>query len=122
MVNLWSKGALACAVLPIGLLVSGCSMGMGEAGVAEVKQGNWQAAREDFASDYKKDPSHPIAVFNMGDTYHHDGNLQDADAKFGDAVTIGKAYHPDLFLEPDSNGATIAQVACRHLHEDNKLN
>jgi len=126
MLNLWKKGALVCAVLPIGLFVSGCSSssydsGMGEKGVAEVKAGNWQAAREDFTSDYSRHPEHPIAVFNMGDTYHHDGNLQLADAKFSDAVTIGKKYQPDGFLEPDSRGATIAEISCRHLHEDSKL-
>lgn len=124
MLNLWKKGALVCAALPIGLLMSGCSTGdgMGEKGVAEVKSGNWQAAREDFASDYNKNPGHPIAVFNMGDTYHHDGNLQLADAKFSDAVTMGKQYRPDEFLERDSKGATIAEISCRHLHEDSKLN
>ena len=124
MLNLWKKGALVCVALPIGLLMSGCSSydaGMGEKGVAEVKAGNWQAAREDFTSDYSRHPEHPIAVFNMGDTYHHDGNLQLADAKFSDAVTIGKKYQPDEFLEPDSRGATIAEISCRHLHEDSKL-
>jgi hypothetical protein len=125
MLNLWKKGALACAALPIGLLMSGCSSynaGMGEKGVAEVRAGNWQAAREDFTADYSRHPQHPIAVFNMGDTYHHDGNIQLADAKFGDAVVIGKSYQPDAFLEPDSRSATIAQISCRHLHEDSKLN
>ena len=124
MLNLLKKGALVCAVLPIGLYVSGCSTsdGMGSKGVAEVKSGNWQAARADFASDYNNYPRHPIAVFNMGDTYHHDGNVQEADAKFSDAVMIGKTYQPDEFLEPDSRGATIAQISCRHLHEDSKLN
>jgi len=124
MLNLWRKGALVCAVLPVGLFVSGCSgteMGMGAAGVAEVKHGDWQAAKADFIEDYNKAPRHPIAVFNMGDTYHHDGDLQQADAKFSDAVAIGKKYQPDEFLEPDSKNATIAEVACRHLHEDSQL-
>jgi hypothetical protein len=125
MLNIWKKGALICAALPISLLMAGCSTysaGMGEKGVAEVKRGNWQAAREDFNSDFNRNPGHPIAVFNMGDTYHHDGNIQLADAKFSDAVTIGKQYRPDEFLEPNSRSATIAEISCRHLHEDSKLN
>jgi len=126
MLNFWRKGALVCAVMPVGLFVCGCSStydaGMGEKGVAEVKSGNWQAAREDFTSEYSRYPNHPIAVFNMGDTYHHDGNIQLADAKFSDAVTIGKQYRPDEFLEPNSRSATITEISCRHLHEDSKLN
>jgi len=117
--------ALACAVLPLGLFMSGCALfsdeGIGMAGVHHVEAGNWQAARADFNRDYSEHPQHPIAVFNMGDSFHHDGNLTQADAKFSDAASIGKAYHPDVFLEPDANGATIAMIACRHLHEDHRL-
>jgi hypothetical protein len=123
MFNRFKAGALVCAVLPMGFLMSGCALtdGMGAAGVREVQRGNWQAAKVEFNRDYAENPEHPIAVFNMGDTYHHDANLTDADAKFSHAAAIGKTYEPDLFLEPDSDGATIAMIACRHLHEDHRL-
>jgi hypothetical protein len=125
MFNIIKPAALACAVLPLGLFMSGCALftgdGIGMAGVHHVEAGNWQAARVDFAKDYSEHPEHPIAVFNAGDSYHHDGDIVQADAKFSDAAAIGKAYHPDVFLEPDANGATIAMMACRHLHEDHRL-
>lgn len=121
MLNHWKKGALACAVLPLGLFVSGCAGGMGHEGFEAAKAGDWQTARTEFTEDYSKNPQHPIAVFNMGDTYHHFGDVQQADAKFSDAVSIGKKYEPSEFLEPDAKDATIAAIACRHLHEDRQL-
>lgn len=96
-------------------------MGMGEAGVREVVAGNWPAAKEDFTRDYQKDPAHPIAVFNMGATYHHDGNIDRADSEFQDAVVRGKHLTPDISLEPAGSGVTIAELACSRLHRDNKL-
>jgi hypothetical protein len=120
MLNHLKKGALVCAVLPLGLFVCGCS-GMGHEGFEAAKANDWQTARTDFTEDYSKNPQHPIAVFNMADTYHHYGDVQQADAKFSDAVSIGKKYQPDDFLEPDSKDSTIAAMACRHLHEDHQL-
>ena len=119
------RGALVFAVLPLGLSVSGCALfsdeGIGMAGVHAVERGDWQAAKVHFNEDYQANPAHPIAVFNMGDSYHHDGVLVEADAKFSQAAAIGKVYHPDVFLEPNAQGATIATIACRHLHEDHRL-
>jgi len=125
MINRFKGGALVCAVLPMGLLLSGCAIftgdGIGMAGIHDIQRGDWQAAKADFNEDYVNHPEHPIAVFNMGDSYHHDGVLTQADAKFSEAAAIGKVYHPDLFLEANAQGATITEIACRHLHEDHRL-
>ena len=123
MLKHWKKGALACMALPLSLMVTGCGSmgGMGHEGFVAAKAGDWDSAKAHFTEDYNKNPQHPIAVFNVGDTYHHYGDVQQADAKFSDAVAIGKKYQPSEFLEPDSHDATIAQIACRHLHEDRQL-
>jgi hypothetical protein len=120
MFNFSAKGALICAVLPIGLMASGCS-GIGEAGVNHVVAGNWPAATEDFSHDYADHPAHPIAQFNMGASYHHDGATDKADTMFSEAVVSGKGYVPDGTLEPKSAGDTIAEHACARLHRDSKL-
>jgi hypothetical protein len=121
MFKLSRKSALLiCAVMPMGLLVSGCS-GMGEAGFHDVVAGNWPAAKEDFNEDYNKNPDHPIAVFNMGATYHHDGDINKADSMFSQAVVKGRSYYADLSLEPEGTGASVGQHACTRLHRDNKL-
>jgi hypothetical protein len=113
---------MICAVLPMGLFTAGCgSTGIGEAGFHEVVAGNWPAAKVDFTEDYQKYPDHPIAVFNMGATHHHDGSINQADVMFAEAVTRGKGYVPDVSLEPASAGPTIAEQACARLHRDNKL-
>jgi hypothetical protein len=121
MFSLSAKGALICAVLPLGLLTSGCSTGMGAAGVHDVVAGNWTAAKEDFNEDYRNDPEHPIAVFNMGTAYHHDGDIDKADSMFSEAVQRGRGYEPDITLEPQGAGLTVSEHACNRLHRDNKL-
>jgi len=118
MIN-FAKGALICAVLPIGLAASGCSMGIGQAGSKQVTAGNWSAAKSDFHADYAAYPEHPIAVFNMGATDHHDGDVAKADTFFSEAVLRGKGYVPDGTLEPA--GLTVAEHACARLHRDNRL-
>jgi hypothetical protein len=118
MIN-FAKGALICAVLPIGLAASGCSMGIGQAGSKQVVAGNWGAAKADFHADYAAYPEHPIAVFNMGATDHHDGDISHADTLFSEAVQRGKGYVPDGTLEPA--GLTVAEHACARLHRDNRL-
>ena len=109
-----------CAVLPVGLMTSGCN-GMGNAGFHEVVAGNWDAARADFSQDYSQAPNHPIAQFNMGATYHHDGDINKADNMFSEAVVNGRGYYADLSLEPAGTGAPVGQHACARLHRDNKL-
>jgi hypothetical protein len=64
---------------------------------------------------------HPIAVFNLGVTHQHDGNIGKADTLFSEAVIRGKGYVPDETLEPLSAGRTIAEHACARLHRDNRL-
>jgi hypothetical protein len=109
---------LICAVLPLAFGVTGC-MGIGEAGSHEVVAGNWPAAKADFSADYASHPEHPIAVFNIGATYHHDGDIAKADSMFSEAVQRGKGYVPDGTLEPA--GLTVADHACARLHRDNRL-
>jgi hypothetical protein len=120
MFNRSVKGAMICAVLPMGLLMSGCG-GIGSAGVDDVVAGNWTAAKEDFSEDYRDNPEHPIAVFNMGTAYHHDGDIARADTMFSEAAVRGKGYVPDGTLEPKSSGDTVAEHACARLHRDNRL-
>jgi hypothetical protein len=129
-----AKAALMCAVFPIGLLASGCTGmgvgGVGNAGLHEVVAGNWTAAKTDFNEDYRNQPEHPIAVFNMGTAYHHDGDVDKADAMFSEAVQRGKGFQPDITLEPEGHpdatlpaaaSLTVAEHACNRLHRDNKL-
>ena len=124
-----SKAALILAALPIALVTSGCAGGglseafggMGEAGFHDVQAGNWDGARVEFARDYQNHPEHPVAVFNMGVTYHHDGNTGQADTLFSDAVIKGKGHVPDDTLEPPGSGITVADHACARLHRDNRL-
>jgi hypothetical protein len=120
MFNLSAKGTFICAVLPVGLLLSGCG-GMGSAGFHQVVAGNWNAAKEDFNEDYRDNPEHPIAVFNMGAAYRHDGDVDKSSSMFSEAVIRGKGYVPDDTLEPANAGDTIAEHACARLHRDNKL-
>jgi hypothetical protein len=110
-----------CAIFPIGLMTSGCTGGLGSAGFHEVVAGNWTAAKQDFSEDYTNHPEHPIAVFNMGAAYHHDGDVGKADSMFSDAVQRGKGYVPDDTLEPKAAGVTIAEHACARLHRDSRL-
>jgi hypothetical protein len=105
-------------VLPLG--IAGCT-GVGEAGVHDVIAGNWDSARIEFAKDYQDKPEHPIAVFNMGVTYQHDGDIGKADALFSEAVVRGQGYVPDETLEPPSSGRTVAEHACARLHRHNRL-
>jgi hypothetical protein len=135
MFNLSARGALICAVLPIGLMAAGCSSNSSEqpiglAGVNAVVAGNWPVAKEDFNQDYSTHPEHPIAVFNKGTAYHYDGNVDQADTMFSEAVVRGNGFHPDLTLEPEGNSSapmpapaslTVKEHACNRLHRDNKL-
>jgi len=120
MLKLSAKGAVICAVLPIGFLLTGCG-GMGSAGFHQVVAGNWTAAKQDFSEDYQDNPEHPIAVFNMGAAYSHDGDVNKASSMFSEAVIRGKGYVPDNTLEPSNAGDTIAEHACARLHRDNRL-
>ena len=119
------KAAAICALLPIGLMTSGCAIegfgGVGEAGVHQVVAGNWNAAKADFAEDYQDNPDHPIAIFNMGTAYRHDDNLDKSTPMFSEAAVKGRGYVPDGTLEPISSGKTVAEHACARLHRDNKL-
>lgn len=120
MFKISTKGAMLCAALPLGLLISGCTNGIGAAGLKKVAAGNWPAAKVDFHRDYANHPNHPIAVFNMGATHAHEGDNNKAAMFFSETVQTGRGYVPDLTLEP-AVGATIAEHACSRLHRDNRL-
>jgi hypothetical protein len=123
MVKLLAKFALISAALPVALFAAGCSSieGMGAEGFHEVVAGNWPAAKADFAEDYKYNPQHPIAQFNIGTAYHHDGDVNGADRMFSEAVISGRTYYPSASLEPEGTSATVSRHACTRLHRDNKL-
>ena len=115
-----SKVTFFFLVLPLGFSTAGCT-GVGYAGLHDVVAGNWDGARKEFTRDYQDQPEHPIAVFNMGVTHQHDGNIGRADTLFSEAAVRGKGYVPDGTLEPLSSGPTVAEHACARLHRDNRL-
>lgn len=116
----YRKCASLVALLPAGFLLAGCG-GIGYDGLHEVVAGNWTAAKADFAEDYKNAPDHPIAQFNMGAAYHHDGDINRADNMFSQAVISGRKHFPDETLEPEGTGVPVSEHACTRLHRDNKL-
>ena len=123
MLKFSGRSALICAVLPIGLLAAGCSAfeGIGAEGYHEVVAGNWPAAKADFQADYQGAPEHPVAQFNIGTAYHHDGDIAGADKMFSEAVISGREYFPSKSLEPEGVSVTVSRHACTRLHRDNKL-
>ena len=56
----------------------------------------------------------------MGATYHQEGDIKQADGMYSQAAANGKDYRPSRFLEANSTNATMTEMACRHLHEDNQ--
>jgi hypothetical protein len=123
MFKLLGKSALIFAVLPIGLLASGCSVfqGIGAEGYHEVVAGNWPAARAEFEQDYKYAPEHPVAQFNMAAAHSHFAETNQAHNLFSQAVISGKTYYPSSSLEPEGTSTTVGRHACTRLHRDNKL-
>jgi len=125
--------ALICAVLPIALFASGCvaersesntavssNPGLGERGFSAFAAGNYSKSKVEFTNDYQNHGGSPLTQFNMGATYHHDGDIKQADGMYSQAAADGKDYRPSRFLEADSRNATVTEIACRHLHEDNQ--
>jgi hypothetical protein len=125
MFNRYTKSALICAVLPIGLFASGCMEsyhpGLGERGFREYAKGNYSQSKVDFVNDYQNHAGSPLTQFNMGATYHQEGDIKQADGMYSQAAASGKDYRPTRFLEANSADATVTEVACRHLHEDRQL-
>jgi tetratricopeptide (TPR) repeat protein len=121
----FTRGALICAVLPLGLL-AGCAdlRPIGQPGYDEFKAGDYQKADVHFRRDMDRYPDSTIAQFNMGDAYHHDGDTGKADGMFHTVAADGKAFVPDKVLElggENRENLTASAVACRHLHEDRQL-
>ena len=123
VLKLLGRSALICAVLPLGLAAAGCTVfeGIGAEGFHDVEAGNWQSAKVNFEQDYKSAPEHPVAQFNIGTAYHHDGDIATADKMFSEAVISGKTYYPSATLAPEGISATVERHACTRLHRDNKL-
>jgi|SRR5471030_57219 hypothetical protein len=127
MLNRYTKSALLCAMLPIGLFGSGCSTSSsqptaGHPGYDEFSAGDFTKAKIDFTTDYNKQPEAAWAEFNIADSYRQEGDNTRANAMFSRAAANGKDAHPDLFLElgGDAHGASVTEMACRHLHEDHQ--
>lgn len=122
----YTRGALICAVLPLGLLAGGCAdlRPIGQPGYDEYKAGNYEKANVSFRRDMDRYPDSTIAQFNMGDSYHHEGDSGKADGMFHQVAADGKAFVPDKVLElggENHEDVTANAVACRHLHEDRQL-
>jgi hypothetical protein len=122
----FSRGALICAVLPLGLLAGGCAdlRPIGQPGYDQFKAGEFDRANVSFRRDMDHYPNSTIAQFNMGDSYHHDGSTDKADGMFHQVAADGKAFVPDKVLElggENRENVTASAVACRHLHEDRQL-
>lgn len=121
-----TKGRVICAVLPLALLAAGCAdlRPIGQPGYDEFKAGDFQHASASFRHDMDKYPDSRIAQFNMGDTYHHEGDIDKADGMFHTVAADGKDFVPDKILEvggENRDNITASAVACRHLHEDRQL-
>jgi tetratricopeptide (TPR) repeat protein len=126
MLSRYTKGALICAILPIGFFAGGCTvlMGEGNPGYGEFKHGNYAEAKADFTDDINNRPNSPIAQFNMGDSYRQEGDNGKADGMFHQVAADGKDFAPDRILElggDNHDNVTARTVACRHLHEDHQL-
>jgi hypothetical protein len=135
MFSRYTKGALICAMLPIGLFAAGCAMssghetntavssnpGLGQEGFEAFAAGDYSKSKVEFTNDYRDHSGSPLTQFNMGATYHKDGDIKKADGMYSQAAANGKDYRPSRFLEANSANATVTEVACRHLHEDRQL-
>ena len=121
-----TRGVLICAVLPLGLLAGGCAdlRPIGQPGYDEFKAGDYQHASVSFRRDMDHYPDSTIAQFNMGASYHQQGDTPQADGMFHQVAADGKAFVPDKVLElggENREKLTANAVACRHLHEDRQL-
>ena len=126
MLSRYTKGALICAILPLGFLAAGCAdlRPIGQPGYDQFKAGEFEKANVSFRRDMDRYPDSTIAQFNMGDAYHHDGDVGKADGMFHQVAADGKDFSPDKILElggENHDKITANAVACRHLHEDRQL-
>lgn len=125
MLSRFTKSALICAVLPIGLLAGGCSSaGEGYPGYEHFAAGHYAEAKADFTTDMNDRPNSPYSQFNIGDSYRQEGDNARANGMFHQAAASGYDIHPDRALElggQNSDRVSIRTLACRHLHEDRQL-
>ena len=127
MLSRYKKGALICAILPIGFLGAGCSLiagGEGNPGYGEFRRGDYAQAKVDFTHDIDNRPNSSVAQFNIGDSYRQEGDNARADGMFHQAAADGKNTVPDNILEQgggNRDNLTASNMACRHLHEDHQL-
>jgi len=127
MLNRYKKGALICAILPIGFLAAGCSLlgaPEGSPGYGEFKHGDYAQAKIDFTNDINNRPNSIIAQFNIGDSYRQEGDNTRADGMFHQVAADGKDFVPHKILElggDNRDRVTGNTMACRHLHEDHQL-
>ena len=97
---------------------------IGQPGYDEFKAGNYEKANVSFRRDMDRYPDSTIAQFNMGDSYHHEGDTGKADGMFHQVAADGKDFVPDKVLElggENHEKLSANAVACRHLHEDRQL-
>lgn len=97
---------------------------IGQPGYDEFKAGDYQRANVSFRHDMDRYPDSTIAQFNMGDSYHHEGDTPQADGMFHQVAADGKDFVPDKVLElggENRENLSANAVACRHLHEDRQL-
>src|SRR5580692_4136757 len=106
MLSRYKKGALICAILPIGFLGAGCSLiagGEGNPGYGEFRRGDYAQAKVDFTHDIDNRPNSSVAQFNIGDSYRQEGDNARADGMFHQAAADGRDRRPDKFLELGGN-------------------
>jgi tetratricopeptide (TPR) repeat protein len=112
-----AKGAGLCALVVMGLALSGCG-GIGMQGYQEFVDGQYDKAHASFTADYNNHPNNAIAQLNLGDSFVQRGERAQANTYFHQAANSGKDIRPDGMTERHDANTTIADVACRHLHED----
>ena len=123
MLTHYTKSALICAILPIGLFVAGCA-GEGSPGYYQFKAGDYAQAKTSFTTDIQNRPNSALAQFNMGDSYLQEGDHARANGMFRQAAASGKDRVPDYTLElggRNQEDVSVRTMACRHLHEDGQL-
>ena len=94
---------------------TGGSSGM--SGIDSYSKGDYQKARDIFASENQQDPNDLYAQFNLADAHLALGDRERAVALFRQVAANGKNDHPQHIYESPHSNPTFSEAACQHLKE-----